>query len=266
VTPDEEEQVRGALAAALPVGAVPPEVVARLDATLAGLVQQRQQAAAAEAVTGAGGGAAAGAHPVDELEQRRRRRWPRVLVAAASLAVLAYGAGTVVTGLSGGGGDAMSTAARDETVSGGGAESGSDSGGGAAPEQSEGAPGMLPSAGKDGISVLGQADGRLLTGRTVVLDSATLREDVGRLVRSETVTDRRRPERRGAEDGDVARLVAPCAAPRLARGDRLAAVRLDGRRATLVVRTPVDGTAEAQVYACDDASRMLAHTAVDTGR
>jgi hypothetical protein len=41
VTPEQEEQVRRALASAPPADAMPPEVAARLDATLAGLVAER---------------------------------------------------------------------------------------------------------------------------------------------------------------------------------------------------------------------------------
>jgi hypothetical protein len=67
------------------------------------------------------------------------------------------------------------------------------------------------------------------------LHRATLGRDVQRLLA-------RRPEvltRAGS--------AGPCATPALARGDRLAAVRLDGRPAVLVVGA---GRPAARVYAC----------------
>jgi hypothetical protein len=244
VTPEEEERVRRALASVPPAGPMPPEVVARLEATLAELGRDRRDV------------------PVDDLEERRRRRWPRVLVAAASVAVLAYGAGTVLTGVSGSGDAAMSTAARDETFSGG---AGSGSTGGAAPEAaSPSAPGMVPSAG-NGLDAKAQRHPRVLSDRTVTLHRGTLRSDVLRLARGAGAGA---VDTTGGEAGrrPIAGLLAPCEAPALDLHDRLAAVRLDGHRATLVLRAANHGTSVAQVYACGDASRLLARVEVDAAK
>lgn len=250
MTPDEEEQVRRALADASPVGPMPPEVAARLDAALAELVAEREGSVEPDPAS----------DPVrDELERRRRRRWPRVLVAAASIAVVGYGAGTVVSGLSGAGEDAMSTAARDQAGSGG-----AGSAGGQGEEAPEAAPEALPSTSDGGAEAL--TGRRALTHQTVVLHRDTLQDDVARLVRPETTSDRPKAERPDRDGHVLAGVVAPCELPGVAREDRVAAVRLDGRRATLVLRAPTHGTAVAQVYACGEASRLLASTEVDTSR
>ncbi len=255
MTPEQEEQVRRALASVPRESAPPPDVAARLDATLSRLVAERG------VVDGAPADVEQPVSPrVDELERRRRRRWPRVLVAAASVAVLAYGVGAFVDGLGVSGGDAASTAARDETSAGGQAESG----GQAAPD----APGVLPQL--NGTDSLGgvapptpdsgkAAYARALTTRTVRLHRDTLSADVRRLLDRRTIADGRtlRPDSAG-EARSPATLLAPCTAPATAGGDRLAAARLDGTRATLVVRRGTDGTRVAEVYACDDPARLLA--------
>ena len=259
MTPEQEEQVRRALAAAPPVEQLPTEVAARLDATLADLVAER---AAGES----------GPEPgvVTSLEERRRRRWPGVLVAAAAVSVLAYGVGTTLGGVGLAGGSAESTAARDQTFSGAGADSadggdtGGDTSGGteAAPEE----PGAVVTERGDSVAGDRPADGRaLLVAGTVRLHRGSLREEVGRLVRDANLG------RAPASDADTTRdsagfLDDRCEQPDLARGDRLAAVRLDGRRATLVVRKAVDGTRVAEIYSCGDGSDLLAITQVPSGR
>jgi hypothetical protein len=245
VTPEQEEQVRRALASAPPAGAMPPEVAARLDATLADLVAGRSTGDSA---------------PVVALEERRRRRWPRVLVAAASVSVLAYGVGIALDGLQVSGGGAESTAARDETFAGAGADS-ADGGAEAAPEDAP--TGLVEDS--DGVKVQGSrayAD-KLLVPGTVRLRAETLDEDVRRLV-GVGVADARTPSPR--ETRGHAGFLDSCEQPDLDRGDRVAAVRLDGRPATLVVRKAVDGTRVAQIYACGDASDLLATTRVPDAR
>src|SRR5690606_34445720 len=89
-----------ALAATPPEGPMPPEVVARLEAAIADLaaVRPAEPDAAPATETGVRTEPGTGA-VVTDLEARRRRRWPRVLVAAASVAVLAYGVGAVLPDL-----------------------------------------------------------------------------------------------------------------------------------------------------------------------
>lgn len=255
MTPEQEEQVRRTLASLPAEPGVPPQVAARLDDTLARLVAERD------------GGAEHGAdRSADELEQRRRRRWPRVLVAAASVAVLAYGAGVVLDGLQVSGSDSASTAARDETFAGAGA--GSESGGRAGSD----APGIAPSAGTDSLGGLAgspqagsKTAARALTQRTVRLHRDTLSDDVRRVLDATTLVDGRAP-RSDVNKRATPDVVAPCAAPRLGPRDRYAPARLDGARATLVVHRGTDGTRVAEVYACDDASRLLARTELGARR
>lgn len=249
MTPEQEEQVRRALASAPPAGAIPPEVAARLDATLAALVAERSAGESA----GADSAPESEPAPVVAMEERRRRRWPRLLVAAAAVSVLAYGVGTNLGGLQVSGGSAESTAARDETFAGGGSGAGADT-------DSLG-PEDAPENSRDGVDVQGSRAlaGKLLVAGTVRLHSDSLREDVQRLVAG--TADARTPvpltDRAGSLD-----TLASCEQPDTARGDRVAAARLDGRRATLVVRKATAGTRVAEVYSCGDGSRLLAQARV----
>ena len=241
MTPEQEEKVRRLLASTPAESGVPADVAARLDATLAGLVAERADVDPAAPAT------------VDELaERRRRRRWPRLLVAAATVSVVAYGVGVSLDGLSMSGGSADSaTAARDESLA---------EGGDAPATDEEGAEGYAPEPDATGDSGGARAD-VLLTDEVVRLHRDSLTADVQRLLPVAAALDRqaRTPQ-------ETAGFLSRCALPDTSRGDRLAAVRLDGKRATLVVRKAADGTHVAEVYSCADASRLLAVTEVDSGR
>ena len=113
VTPEQEEQVRRALAAAARAedaetpATMPPAVAARLDGVLAELVQSRSTTQAASPAPGRG---------PDELAAHRARRRLNVLVAAAALAVIAAAGGAVVTGgLGGAGGSSDGGAASSDS-------------------------------------------------------------------------------------------------------------------------------------------------------
>jgi hypothetical protein len=62
--------------------------------------------------------------------------------------------------------------------------------------------------------------------------------------------------------GDAVAAVAPCRLPATEPGDHLLGVRLDGRRATLVLSRPVSGRRLARVYACGDTAHPAAVTTV----
>lgn len=254
MTPEEQEAVRRALAATPPVGPMPPEVVARLEATIADLTAER----AAEAGAEGPGAAAPGGRtaPVDELEERRRRRWPQVLVAAASVAVLAYGVGTVVQSSGPQAESASSDAAGGEAYEDGDAGSApgrsTDDGGAAAPQEA-GPPGDREAPG-------------LVTDRSVVaLRTATLRRDVvrhlelGRVAAQLDTLATLDAKRYARRDGT-------CLLPDLRAGDDVSAARLDGRRATLVVHRARGGTRVAEVYWCGDGRTLLAQTEVPARR
>ena len=204
MTPEQEEQVRRALAAAgSEPSPIPPEVAARLEDTLADLVADRRPAGR------------------DEVAAVRRRRRARVLVAAASVCLLALvGAALVRTTQGGGQGEASSSASSQ-----------------AAPRQAPpgGAPRPLPR-----------------------LHTRSLAGDVTRLLAAGGPSAfAARPQQR-PQDAASAR----CDLPTTRAGDRLLAVRLDGRPATLRVGPVAGGTRVAQVYSCGDASAPVATTRV----
>jgi hypothetical protein len=212
---DDEEQVRRALAASAANEPMPDDVVARLDDVLAGLVAERGRATQ--------GGDDAGSPDVTELGDRRRRRWPQLLVAAAALGVVAVGVGTVVRSAGGGSGESSSAGgqaahSQDHSTAGGSTESLK-----AAPVPV----GPLPR-----------------------LHSSSLHADVARLVNGR--------EARALTDGPAARAPLPsraaCVLPAGPSGTRVVAVRLDGRRATLVLSPRHDGVREATVYSCGEAA------------
>lgn len=240
MTPEEQEGVRRALAATPPAGPMPPEVVARLEATIADLAAVR---AADQA--GSSGPAAAPGAPVSDLEERRRRRWPRVLVAAASVVVLAYGVGAVLqdTGFE--------------------AEMATDSAGGAGVDEGRAEGGA---ASQEAEPELQEAPTPLSYGPVVELHGSTLRRDVVRhleLGRPTATTDRL-----GTLDSSdrYARRDGTCVLPELGSADDVFAARLDDRRATLVVRRARDGSRVAEVYWCGDGRTLLAATEVPARR
>jgi hypothetical protein len=224
-TPEQEEQVRRALAAA--AGAddadrgsdrVPDDVAHRLDSVLADLVAQRSPRPEGH----------------DELAERRRRRWPQVLVAAATIAVIVVGGGAVaLRGMHGSGGSADSSAA-----------------GGAAEQSAPRAP---------------QSGGKALAGGaapgTPDLHRATLRRDLQAVVAGGALDDRARAAV-PSPTTPSAKAAEPCPAPALPSGAEAVAVRLDGAPAVLVLGPVRDGTRAARVYSCDDTSAPVATTRV----
>lgn len=234
MTPEQEEQVRRALSSFTPEEPMPPEVAARLDATLAGLVEERSASEPAEPEeTAAPPAYAPAATPLDELAaRRRRRRWGTALVAAASIGVLGIGINTVMNGS--GGADsspaALDSAESDDARAGEGES---------APEVfGEDAAG--PRVGLESLRDLRSTD----------LRSETLQRDVRRAAR---LLARPGMEKGAAPQSALGR----CPLPFASAGDQLGAVLLDGERATLVLREPVGGTHVAEIYSCDDARNLL---------
>ena len=230
MTPEQQEQVRAALAAAGPDerAPMPPEVVARLQGVLDELVEPRltAPAQARQARAQAGDPAAA----TGALGRRRRRRRPDVLVAAAALLVIAGAGAAVVT--HGFGIDAAPVSG--SAGSSGSVESAPDAAGGAVP---------APSA----HALAGDGDGSTVPR----LRTASLRADLLRLAAGGRL---RGPADTGGPVG--------CARPALRSGERLAAIRLDGRRATLVMGPVTGGARAARVYSCGDGSTPVARASV----
>lgn len=220
--PGTEQAVRDLLASAGPAEPMPPEVAARLDATLADLSAGRTP-----------GPTAPSGDADDELAERRagrQRRWPQVLVAAATVGVLGVAVGNVVDlgGLTGGSGDASTSA--------GVADRGA---AGAAPES---LPESAPSAGGDRTG-----DGFSAQSRVPVLRlrSASLAADVQRVEDLALATP--------VSEGWRGACVVPAAAP----GASWAEARLDGDRALLLLRPPEQGRRVADVYRCPSARSGL---------
>jgi hypothetical protein len=260
VTPEQEEQVRRALSAAARAeddlarrasaedpsqdtggpATIPADVAARLDTVLEDLLVPRVEADP----------------PRDELAVRRGRRWPSVLVAAAALCVIALAGGAVATGgfgLGGGTGQHSTT--------------------GSAPSTGAAHPGVGDSARRPsapemvGPSVMGPGHAPSDTGsapepsagRSMAVSAAgpplrtlSLTHDIQRLV------DRARPLPAGLPPGST------CVPPVRHPGEELLGVRLDGRRATLVLGRPENGRQAARVYSCADPRNPAASTTVRT--
>jgi len=225
MTPEQEEQVRAALAAAGPdePTPMPPEVVARLQGVLDELVEPRLTAQAQDQ----------DGHPgpaTGTLARRRRRRWPDVLVAAAAVVVIAGAGAAVVTRGFGIGSSPMS--------------------GSASSSRAESAPGAAGSAvpGPSAHALAGEGSA------VPRLHAGSLRADLRRLTAAGRL--------RGAAGTHAG---TGCARPVLHSGERLVAVRLDGRRATLVIGRVTDGSREARVYSCGDGTVPVARTSVPAG-
>jgi hypothetical protein len=231
VTPEQEEQVRRALQAAAhgdEPATIPPEVAARLDDVLAELTAPR-----------------GGELPVtdDDLARRRQRRWPNVLVAAAAVVVIALAGGAVAThGFGTLGSDGDSTSAENAASS---QDSAAKNGGnakdsGVAPSAT--APAAKPSGRRQALAGKGAAG-------LPRLRTPTLAGDVRRVLRQQPAL--------GAPAGPLG-----CARPATGRGDTLLAVRLDGRRATLLATPLRGGRQGARVYSCDDGGTPVASVSV----
>ena len=224
-TPEQEEQVRRALAAAARADdaergsdRMPDEVAHRLDDVLAELVAHRSPR-----------------ESPDELSQRRRRRWPQLLVAAATVAVIAAAGGAVaLRGTQGSGGSAA-----DSSAAGGSAE--------------QAAPSAPPSGGQ--ALAGGAASG------PPALHLATLRRDLQGVVDGGLVADRARAAV-PSPAAPSAKSVDTCPAPAQAKGVEAVDVLLDGKPAVLVLGPVRDGTRAARVYSCGDTRTPVATTHV----
>lgn len=223
MTPEQEEQVRRALAdAAAARTPMPPDVADRLGDVLAELVTARQQG-----------------FPTDDAgatEKRRGRRLPAVLVAAAAVCLVALAAPAVLRAVSSSDSGAASSAGAPSTAA--------DRRGTAAGTASA-AP-AAPSAGRSRAFAQGVAP-------PLQLHRATLQRDVQRVLAAV-------PALASGATGPVERQNRRmgCKTPSPARDTDVVAVLLDGRPATLVVAPPRQGSRQARVYSCEDVSAPVA--------
>ena len=244
ITPEQEEQVRRALAAAAEAedaGAstrMPPAVAARLDGVLAELVRGRAASTGDDAAAADAAGPDAGR---DQLAARRARRRLTVLVAAAAAVVVAAAGGTVATdGLGGFDGGRESAASSDS-------KAGDSRSGVVGPQPEALAPSGGPSGDRSDLSSRAEP----------LLRSGSLASDIRRVARS-VPTDTspgQDPLEGAARNRGCHRPVAP-------RGADVVDVRLDGVPSTLVLDPAKGGTREARVYSCADGSKPVATSTV----
>ncbi|GAB3015637.1 hypothetical protein GCM10011376_05630 [Nocardioides flavus (ex Wang et al. 2016)] len=230
--PPAQEAVRRQLADARHVGPPPPEVVARLDDTLAALVAERG-APASGAVPGTAPDAPAPAAsaPAVDLAARRRRITGVGLLAAASVVVAGVALGQVLP--RGAGDEGGSSASSDSSL----AEAPADSGGGSEPESGD--------AGTDRGEVAPESLRRSPPATTFAGRPA--------LTSTDPDLDQQvlalRPD--AAREGDLDSLdaLSGCALPSPGPGRRLLA-QVDGAAGVVVYRRPAGATQQAEVFVC----------------
>jgi hypothetical protein len=244
-TPAQQEAVRRLLAEARHDGPVPPDVAARLDATLAGLAAEGPQAVDPPAPP-------PGA-PVVDLAARRRRRAVGLLGAAAAVVVLGVAAGQLVGTTTGGGDDSSSaggSAAFDEqpTVSSdaeGASGAESDPQDEAAPSSPAPAPNPAE-APPDSVYAL--------NGRTFVREVRRIRDTA-------TPTPSRADAFLSGADLTTSSMFV-CPGADWGEGD-LVAVRYAGRPAVLAFRPPVGDTQTVDLLQCGSGEVLRSTTLPD---
>lgn len=232
----DQETVSRLLAAAGGPTEVPDHVAARLDDVLADLVREREADPAVEADPA----------PVVELASRRRR-WPRLLVAAAAVSVLGLGAGELL----GGPGDTGRTVATSDSTAESADSAGSAGGPAAGPPSPEVASGE-PLAAESPADAEAARD-TASPGGAPQLHRDSLTADIERIAAFTAL---------GALRDERARVDGACVRPRLAGGDDVLEVRLDGEPALLVMGAPEGGRRTAAVYTCDDGDTPAVETTV----
>ncbi|MCF6378480.1 hypothetical protein L2K70_12785 [Nocardioides KLBMP 9356] len=214
--PPEQDAVRRLLADARHDGATPPEVVARLDATLAALASERHASPAPTGATKA---------PVVDLGARRRRMAGIGLLAAAAVVVAGVAVGNGLPSISRGSDDSSASSA------GGSSQELSDSGadGGADSSMSQ-----QPKA---------QLSPDLMDQPQLSTTDDDLDDDL--LLLRDTMP--------AASASSESARAAVCAVPGVGRG-RQVGVDVDGVPGLVVFRRPDDSTQRVDLYVCGDAA------------
>jgi hypothetical protein len=235
--PPEQEAVRRLLADARHDGPPPPEVVARLDDTLASLVAERASAGIGEPAAAHNDGSPG---RVVDLGSRRRRIASIGLLAAASVVVAGVAIGQVLprdggddSSSSSAGSASDSSLAEQPEAGGAGADSSTEEGGDSG-TASEPAPESLkssPSTPFAGVPALSTADADL-DDQVLALraDGSSRREQLASL--------------------DA---LGRCELPRAARTAELVAAELDGQPGVVVFRRPVGELQRVELYVCGQA-------------
>ncbi|MCD6639528.1 MAG: hypothetical protein LT071_06395 [Nocardioides sp.] len=218
LSPDQQA-VRQLLGEARHEAPMPPEVVARLDETLASLVAERSPADVAAAVA-----------PVVDLAARRRRRRASLVLAAAAVVV----AGVAGPRMMQGGGDSASV------------DAGADSSFGGSALVEEDSPEQAPSPGATTDDLQRDTGGEAYTARDrlAAVSSDTAARDLRR------VRDRR--EVRAQATGPLTAEEVACAGGADAVRDRLVVpITWDGVPAVASFAAPRDGRQLVEVTTCE---------------
>ena len=218
--PPEQETVRRLLADARHEGATPPEVVARLDETLAALVTQAREESSAPVA------------PVVDLGARRRRLAGVGLLAAAAVVVAGVAIGQALPRMQGSS-DAGSSAGESATSQRDFAAEDSESGGGADSEE------LAPQTRKSGTPA------PLAAYPTLASDDADLDQELLDL-RSSASYDAQAPEASAS-----AETLNVCDVRSTGRGWRVLA-EVDGQVGVVVFRRADGAAQQVDLYVCGD--------------
>jgi hypothetical protein len=235
--PEQEERVRALLAdlgTAPDAAAMPPEVAARLDETLASLVAEQSPADTPAETSGT-------AVPL-------RRRWaPRLAAAAAAVIVVGVG-GVAVAKLGGFGGSSAEDTSSAGSAAGGNASSGTESLDSSAPAAPSGTPSALSGS---------------LAARLPRVTDGTFEADVTRILQRQPAPQRTDAnERKTAQDGADTTgkgLIGSCTGPSTGSGETTEPVLYDGELSVLVIRPAADGQRLVTAYSCDGRALRSAH-------
>lgn len=225
----EHEAVRRLLADARHDGPTPPEVVARLDETLAGLVADRSSAADDDTTVSEGRTA-----PVVDLAARRRRLVGTGVLAAAAVVVAGVALGQVLPGGQGSDDAGSSAGSADRSTSSlaeddAGAQADGDAGGDSSSSQE-----MAPQSKSASPAPLAAVP-------TLSSTDAQLADQVEEL--------RATPTSAGAERRQTLDLMRTCALSDLGRGRRVAA-QVDGRPGLVLFQPADEATQGVAIYVC----------------
>lgn len=226
--------------------AMPPEVAARLEDTLARLVAERSPGDAGETD-----------RPVTGTVVPLRRRWLG-RTAAAAAAVIVVGLGGVTAANLGvlGGGSSSDTASSSDAGGSTADQPEAQSKPGSALEPTPAQPRKLAAGGD-------AAEDRALEGATLpAVSSAAFSADVANLLRRSAVAATPELRQRGYTDQSPADGLAAiaCPGPVITDGAVPTPVRYDGRPALLVVHPEQDGTRLVEAWSCAGDLRLRAAT------
>ena len=231
--PPEQEAVRRLLVDARHTAPPPPEVVARLDDTLASLVAERASGSAERATEHEDRSPGR----VVDLGSRRRRIASIGLLAAASVVVAGVAIGQALPRGAGDAGESSAGSQSDSSLAetgdaGGtsadsGTDSSTDSGSGAGSEPAPESLKSSPAITSDGVPSLSTADADL---------------DAQLLVLREDATGRRQAASLDA--------LGDCEIPRPGRSASVLTAEIDGQVGVVVFRRPVEEAQAVELYVC----------------